>query len=137
MLAIIEEINKRVDAIENGEVDSLEVYAQLSILEKECKAAKDKIFETTMNDAELEDGKTFKKKGFEFTIRGGGGRYSYKEDQVWVNMEGEKKKHEQLMQQAYKLTQSGGGLVYDAEGVEVIAASYTPTKGSLSIKKVD
>ena len=91
-----------------------------------------------MNEAETFPEKTFQHLGFEFTVRGGSGLYNYKFDEKWNQLNHSLKSREEQMKTSFKLAQKGQGLLVDQDsGEQIPSAEYTPTKGSVSVKKVE
>lgn len=126
-----------VESVEEGDVNPLHVYAELSILAKEITSAKEQIFQLVSDEADKHPEKTFELNGYEFTKKAGGGRYDYKCSGIWENKKKDLDSYQKLMQLSYKALQAGSALMVDTDGVEIPSAEYTPTKHSLSVKKIE
>lgn len=133
---MLSKIAAMVEAAEDGNANPLEVYAEIEILLKELKLAKDQIFQLAYDEAEKQNDKTFEMNGFKFERRDGGGRFDYKGIDYWELKKKELDGIQSLMQQAYKAFQGNGSTIVDENGEVVPIPIYKPNKGSLSVKKI-
>lgn len=116
------------NAVKEGEINPLNFLAALKKLEQEIQLCKTLVEEEALDEIDKYPEKTIELDGFSVT-QTSGGRYSYKEDGEWKELEKNKKNREKQMQQAYK---TEGELVIDGEVIP--PADYIPNKKSISIK---
>ena len=133
MLKIIEEISKRIEGVESGNLNALDVYAQLVSIEKELKLAKEQILSNVETEAEMYTEKTFIKGGFQFTKIPSRGRYDYSKDAQWTTLKKQLDDRQALMKDAHK----SNGIIIDVNSEVVEAAIYKPTKSSIGVKIIE
>lgn len=137
-MEILEQIAKQIEAVEDGNESALKVYAHLKGIQGEIKSALEQIEHAVLDEADLYPDKTFQEHGFEFTVKSGGARYSYKFDDRWKELNEAVKKRQEQMQTSFKLSQKGQGMLIDDDtGEEIPAAEVSYAKSSISIKKVE
>lgn len=125
-----------VTVAKDGLTSPMQVYAELSTLEKICKELKDEIKPDAMNEFQKYGQKTVKHGMFEIS-KTAGGRYTYPDDFVtYQRSVKEVKNLEKLMQQVYNGIKSGTNavIVHEETGEVIPAATYVASEESLAIK---
>lgn len=114
--------------IEAGRGDPLLAYAEIS----KAKALLDEALKQVKGEALLEaekyGEKTFEYNGITFERRAGRRSYNYSQDDVWTNLDMQKREREGLMKQAEN------NEIYDNEGAKIYPPIVTFAKDSLIIK---
>ena len=123
---------KKKEQVLNGEYNALELYSELSDLEKAIKAAKDEILEDAITEFEKHGAKSVKEYGFEISATQSG-RYDYSSNQTYMQLKNQMKDIEDKMKAAYS-TQST--ILDDNTGEVYEPASYKASKVSLKFKKL-
>lgn len=111
------------DVIESGNVDKLQLMANLCRLKEVINAA----------DSELRKHLPFEKNkvfGVEFTPVNGGETLNYSDDEIWSDLKKQLSNREELLKTAFKTDYE----LYDSEGILVPKVSSTPRKSSITIK---
>lgn len=111
-------------ALESGEVDIMQLGANLARLEQVISSAMAK-FRNHIIDTEK-----VKVLGVEFYPVNGGESLNYEDDEVYSTLKADLKSREELLKLAYKSKDS----FFDAYGNEVPKVSSKPRKSSITIK---
>lgn len=126
-----EEILKLVSDVENGDINPLEALTKVKELEDLVKDAKAKISEDAITEYEKHGEKTVDIYGYEISYTASG-RYTYSNNNDWVNIDNSRKELEKKMQAAYKAAMT---MLDEATGEMIPAAEYKANKPSLRLKK--
>ena len=132
----INQIGETIEEIENGYGDVLLEYAQLKDLCNFIDEAIKQIESQAIDEANRQDGKTFKAHGYSFTVNAGRIMYNFEAVLQWAKKKEELELIEELAKQAAKISaiSSPGKVIVDENGEVVTPAETTYTKGSLSVK---
>lgn len=125
-----------VTKTENGDINPLNTWAEINLLEKELKAVKSQIEETAKEEAELHPEKSFKLGNYAFEKRSGGYTYSYKGIPQWADLQGKMKEVEAQSKAAFNLFQKTGTRPITEDGELLPLPEVTPRKDSLVVKLV-
>lgn len=125
-----------IEKTELGELNPLNTWAQINLIEKEIKSVKSQIEGAAREEAELYPEKSFKFEGFTFEKRSGGYSYSYKEIPRWASLKDEMTKIEQQSKAAFNLFQKTGTRPITEDGELLPLPDVTPRKDSLVVKSV-
>ena len=83
---VVEQVDKIVTAVDNGEIDALKVIGNLTALEKVAATAKKAIMPYAVNQAERWGEKSFTTFGAKFEVAEAGVKYDYSEDEKWQKL---------------------------------------------------
>jgi len=126
-----EQLASMANQAEDGEINEMALYAELSELEKNVKATKERVKEWAVREFDTYGEKTVSFENF-LISKSASGRHSYTNNPQWVATKNTLSDIEKKMQIAYK---SESKVYIDPETGEVFEASeYKPNKESLSIK---
>lgn len=123
-------INTLIEAVENGYLNPLDVFATFKKLEKMFSESKMKIEEHAFKEADMYSEKTFAKFGVTFTKREGSAKLQYSEDSEVQRLENELKSRKDLV----KVATNSNEAVYDHNACQVGKVSVKIDKSSLSVK---
>lgn len=122
-------IETLIKAVENGELNPLDVYAPFKKIEKMFKEAYSKIEAYAMDEAGKYD-KTFVYSGVTFTSKEGSKRFQFGDDHMVKELQDKIKMRQELLKVAHASKEP----IYDSEGIEVPKVSVKFDKSSLSVK---
>jgi len=122
-----------VFSVENGDANSLEVFAVIKKIEKMFKEAKEKLDPYAIEDAEKEGKSSFVAYGQAFEIRNGGRTFDFKGIQEYEDAKKHLKDIEEKYKQAY-LSKEKGLMVASADAEEMQLPIVTFRKNSLIVK---
>ena len=112
------------NALENGEVDKMQLFANLARLNEVISSA----INECRNSIDVYEKVSVL--GVEFNPTNGGETLNYKDDEIYSDIQRELKEREELLKLAYK----SKGEIYDEAGVLVPKVSSTPRKSSITIR---
>ena len=112
------------NALENGEVDKMQLFANLARLNEVISSA----INECRNSIDVNEKVSVL--GVEFNPTNGGETLNYKDDEIYSDIQRELKEREELLKLAYK----SKGEIYDESGVLVPKVSSTQRKSSITIK---
>ena len=112
------------NALENGEVDKMQLFANLARLNEVISSA----INECRNSIDVYEKVSVL--GVEFNPTNGGETLNYKDDEIYSDIQRELKEREELLKLAYK----SKGEIYDESGVLVPKVSSTQRKSSITIK---
>jgi hypothetical protein len=118
-----------VVAVENGQLNPLEVFAKVKEVEKISADVKKRVEESAMQEAESHDGKTFTYRGYKFTKTEGRRMFDFSNNPEWVKLRDKIKAIEEAGKNAAK---SNHLLVDEETGEVIIKPIVTYSKPSLS-----
>lgn len=132
----INQIGETIEEIENGYGDVLLEYAHLKDLRNFIDEAIKQIESQALDEANRQDGKTFKANGYAFTVNAGRVMYNFKVVPQWAKKKEELEMIEELAKQAAKISafSTPGKFIVDEYGQVVTPAETTYTKSSLTVK---
>jgi len=110
------------DALENGTVDKMQLFANLSKLNEVISSA----VNTCRSEIEVFEKTTVL--GVEFNPTNGGNTINYSEDEIWQTLKNDLDARQEQLKLAQKQP------TFDAYGNEVPKVSTTPRKSSITIK---
>jgi len=122
-----------VHSVENGEANSLEVFAVIKKIEKMFKEAKDKLDPYAIEDAEKQGKSSFVAYGQAFEIRNGGRTFDFKGIKEYEDAKKKLKDVEEKYKQAY-LSKEKGLMVASGDAEEMQLPTVTFKKNSLIVK---
>lgn len=126
-----EQLASMANQAENGEINEMALYAELSELEKDVKATKERVKDWAVREFDHYGEKTVSFENF-LISKSASGRHTYTNNPDWVEGKKRLSEIEKKMQIAYK-TESK--VYIDPDTGEVFEASeYTPNEESLTIK---
>ena len=108
----------------NGEMEALEAYANLKIIEKQLKSAMANVEPLAQEEAAMYE-KSFYYKGFSIEKRNGKANYSYKHLPKWNDLENAKKEYENQCKMAYKASQNKLQVANEDGELEIPIVSYS------------
>lgn len=129
---IRESVNKMVDDAVIGNINALELFCELSGLEKFMKASKEIILEDAMYEREKYDEKTLEMYDCKIST-GQSGRYKFDHNPVWKAANTTQKDVERNMKLAYDAFKRQEDFIDPATGEIVPVATYVPSKKFLKI----
>lgn len=131
---IKDQLANGIQEVEDGNLNPVEYYANLDVLEKFVKKCKEQIQEDALTEAENYGAKTFKDFGFEITIRNGATTYDYSDNQELNDLKGKVK----AITDNLKLASKKGVAIVDLESGETFEPCpiKSGSKTSLTIKKI-
>ena len=132
MSEIIKEmLSNGVQSVLEGDSSGLQLYCDLSALEKYVKECKDAINDVAQTEARSYGSKEFAYHGFKVAVRSSAGRWDYKGISAWNTANAEVKKIEELAKATFSMKQKGLTVV---DGDEILeGATYTAGKETLFI----
>ena len=122
-------IEKLIEAVENGEMNPLDVYAPFKKIEKMFKEAYGKIETHAMDEASKNE-KTFVYSGVTFTSKEGSKKLQFGEDHVIKELQEKIKNRQELLKVAHASKEP----IFDSEGIEVPKVSVKFDKSSLMVQ---
>lgn len=126
------DLKAMTNAVIDGELNALEIYAQLKLAEKAVKTALDAVYAFAAEEADPYE-KTFEKHGYTFEKRVGGASYNYKGIPAWCDKQVELKAIEERAKLAYSAYAKGQNLVSDDGEVSELP-EVTYRKDSIVVK---
>jgi hypothetical protein len=115
----------------NGNINALDAFAAFKLTEDVCKNLGGKLKSDALDEADRWTEKSFDNNDYSVTKKAGSGKFNYKDDEEWSNLNSMLKSREEDLKTAYKM--SPKECVIDGEVIPVV--SYTHYSSSLSIKK--
>lgn len=129
-----EKIIQMAYRVDNGTLNPLDAYCELSRIENLCAALKKQIQQQAVNEAQ-KHGKNFKHMGFEIQCKSGAGRWKFDHINDWVVAKMNMSIIEDNAKWAYKLSEKGSLPVND--GGEILEpATYVPGADTIALKEV-
>jgi hypothetical protein len=129
---MIEEIQKILTDVEEGNLNALDAYIQLNEVSKRLTKVKSLIYDEAINEAEKFGEKTFNYHGKTITRKAAAGRWDFKGLQGYEELKSKIKETEALHKQAYQMLIKGKQVI-DDNGEIVEPAKYTAGKDTLMI----
>lgn len=83
---VVEQIDKIVTAVDNGEIDALKVIGDLTALEKVANTAKKAVMPYAINQAEKWGERSLSTFGAKYELAEAGVKYDYSEDEKWQKL---------------------------------------------------
>lgn len=123
-------IETLIEAVKNGEINALDVYAPFKKLEVIFSEAKKSIEAYAQDEADRYTEKTFTHAGVSFTKKEGSKRLQFGEDHVIQELQEKIKARQDLLKAAL----STKDCIFDSEGNEVPKVSCKFDKSSLMVK---
>ena len=117
-------VNLVKTSLENGDVDKMQLFANLARLNEVISSA----INECRNSIDVHEKVSVL--GVEFNPTNGGETLNYKDDEIYSDIQRELKEREELLKLAYK----SKGEIYDEAGVLVPKVSSTTRKSSITIK---
>ncbi len=131
---MMQEINKIVKDVEDGNLEALAAYAKLKGFEAAVKIALSEVFDNALNEADEQGEKTFNLHGYSFEKRNGRATYSFKHIPDYVEAESFLKEMKAKYTNALKLSEKGQVLIDENTGEQVPVAHVTYSKDSIIVK---
>lgn len=129
-------IEKTINEVKEGNLESFETYAYLDAIEKRAKQAKTEIKEIVLEESKnyLEgNSKEFTKGNIKYSFKSGSTRYNFNKIKKYQEKQKELKEIEEQSKQAFIAKQKGIlTATEDGEEIEMPEVSYT--SDSLSVK---
>ena len=134
---IQQQLSATIQGVIDGDVNPLEVYGNLKMLEKHLKKCIDEIKEEVFCEADKWNDKTFEESGFKFTKTDGRAMYDFKGLPIWEQKKSEIKEIEAMAKaSAQNQMKFKTALVTeDGEVIEPCKITYTSPSIAVSISK--
>jgi hypothetical protein len=134
---IEQQLSASVQSVIDGEINPLEVYGNLKMLEKHLAKCIDEIKECVFIEADKWSDKTFEDAGFKFTKTDGRALYDFKGLSMWEKTKSELKKIEDMAKASAQnqLKFKTALVTEDGEVIEPCKITYTSPSVSVSISK--
>ena len=126
-----EQLAEIAEEAENGYISEMEVYAELSSLEKEVKKVREQVLDVAIIEFERYGEKTVLLDNFQIS-KTASGRHTYLNNADWAKKTAEIKEIQRKMQLAYKSPEKV--FIDPATGEIFEPSEYRANKESLSIK---
>lgn len=127
----METLHKINEAVINGEINALEAYIELKRIENLLKDVMKGVQEEAIIEAEKYGKGEHEDFGAKFQVKNAAGRWSYKNNKHWVELDANRKGLEEQLKALYKAGVTG----VDEETGELIQhAEYTEGKTTISVK---